>query len=86
MPKEIKKTKAVKVKAKKIKAAKAELVSEIEMPNVKLSVNYTKRDYAIFAVLLVSFFMLFMAVSGWISLQKMQHLQRVKGVVVWKLS
>ena len=29
MPKEIKKTKAVKVKAKKIKAAKAELVSEI---------------------------------------------------------
>jgi hypothetical protein len=62
MPKEIKKTKAVKVKA--VKAAKAKLVSKVGAPEVKLSINYTKKDYAIFAVLLVSFFMLFMAVSG----------------------
>ena len=64
MPKEIKKTKAVKVKAKKVKAAKAELVSKVGMPEVKLSINYTKKDYAIFAILLASFFVLFISVNG----------------------
>ena len=66
MPKEIKKTKAVKVKAKKVKAAKAELVSKVGMPEVKLPINYTKKDYAIFAILilLASFFVLFISVNG----------------------
>jgi hypothetical protein len=62
MPKEIKKTKAVKVKA--VKSAKAKLVSKVGAPEVKLSINYTKKDYAIFAILLASFFALFISVSG----------------------
>lgn len=62
MPKEIKKTKAVKVKA--VKAAKAKLVSKSGMPEVKLSINYTKKDYAVFVILLASFFALFISVSG----------------------